>query len=444
MERPDGITKAALGIFARTLGAKLYYEVMRTALEWIRTQNSDIEPSKERNSTMKLNAKFGIPQTVCLFFFLTVGGPIPTFAAQEVRIGVLTSLSGPFSTYGNQQVGAVMLAAEEINAAGGIRGAPITVIIHDTVGAPEKALQAMRSLAFESKVVAVLGPLSSTESTLAFPFANKVGIPIITASASAPEITVENRPWTFRTSLTPKKLYTDAIRRWAAHAGIKTVAIVFDKSDRTIHGESTVLIPQILARNGIKLITQTSFLRGELDFTVQVSSIKKANPDGVIIHGSPFDTANILRKLRKQGFDKPIYAARAPFPQLGVGDIGPGIGEDFYFAVPFWVGEQNPRAMEFVEKLRVKGILRVSSGAEVSTSAQIYDAVYAIKSVLEKSGVRPGIESVESNRKIIKEGWSKLQEFSGVAGTYSVDKNGDIDRKTYLVTTSKGQYRLVE
>jgi branched-chain amino acid transport system substrate-binding protein len=98
-------------------------------------------------------------------------------AAEPIRIGWLSSLSGPLSSAAQAENEGVKLAVDEINKAGGINGRQIELLTRDTAGDPTKAVNFAQQLAFSDKVQFIIGPVNSGEGLATTPIVARAGIP---------------------------------------------------------------------------------------------------------------------------------------------------------------------------------------------------------------------------------------------------------------------------
>src|SRR5262252_8562572 len=108
--------------------------------------------------------------------------------AQELLLGYLPSLAGPFATLSRTNEIAAQIAVDEINAAGGIGGKKIRIVSFDTAGKPDQAVVGLRKLAEDDKVLAVVGPFSSAECRVVFPAGERAGIVTMSMASSAPKL----------------------------------------------------------------------------------------------------------------------------------------------------------------------------------------------------------------------------------------------------------------
>ena len=241
-----------------------------------------------------------LPLAVAL---LVTGLPGPAHAQKAVKIGVLTPLSPPGDAGAGQLIvrGAKM-AAEEINARGGILGGrKVELVIEDDSGTPEKATAAFRKLATQDQVAAVIGQFHSSVMEAAQTLAEQFQIPVFSTQASAKGITEKHLTYTFRTHV----IDPDRCRFWAGwikERGFKRVALIAENTDYGIGlvDETKKLIPSMLPGVELKTII---FDRAMVDFTPQLLEIKAWKPD-VVLNGGVGSPAYLLIK---QAYDVGLF-----------------------------------------------------------------------------------------------------------------------------------------
>lgn len=359
-----------------------------------------------------------------------------TSAAAEVKIGILAPLTGDLAAWGSQTFRAAQIAAEEINLTGGINGVKLHLIVHDTEGKLYSARRGAKSLIKREKVAAIIGDLTNSEAMFVSSLATENEIPLINVLASNPRVT-SDKPWVFRTNLTFEKLLMAGLSKWKARHQIRKAAIIFDKSWETLFAESNIKIPEILKHNEIDLMDLISFYRSETNLENQLK--KKIWSDsryGVIINSFAFETANVFRKLSNLKYENPVYAVKAPYPELDAKHFRSD--QSFNFAVTFWSESSNPMTVRFIEKFKEK----VGEDILDASPAEMFDSIIIIKSILERFDVDPN--NIRRIREIIKNGWKELSNFQGASGTFSIDRNGDAEREVFLISAERGIYQLID
>ena len=112
-------------------------------------------------------------------------------AAEPIKIGYLATLTGEGATWGQHESDGAKLAVKEINEKGGLLGRPVELIVYDVKGRPEDAINALRRLVYEDKVVAVGGSNYSSIQLAIAPIVDKEKVPVVASSATNPAVTVD-------------------------------------------------------------------------------------------------------------------------------------------------------------------------------------------------------------------------------------------------------------
>ena len=151
-------------------------------------------------------------------------------AADPIKVGWLSSLTGPLSSAAIAENQGVQFAVEEINKAGGINGRPIELLTRDTAGDPTKAVNFAQQLAFSDKVHFIIGPVNSGEGLATTPIVARAGIPNLVIG-SIDELTDPARyPRAFRVINTNKQWISTANDYALKVLGKRKVAVIGDTS----------------------------------------------------------------------------------------------------------------------------------------------------------------------------------------------------------------------
>ncbi|MEI6824513.1 MAG: ABC transporter substrate-binding protein [Desulfuromonadales bacterium] len=135
----------------------------------------------------------------CLLCISLLSAPASFAAAGAIKIGGLFAVTGPAAFLGEPERNSAKMVVEEINAAGGIKGRKIELVIYDTAGDATKAVQLATKLIKDDKVVAIIGPSTTGESMAVIPVAEKEQIPLISCAAGI-KITDPPKKWIFKTA----------------------------------------------------------------------------------------------------------------------------------------------------------------------------------------------------------------------------------------------------
>src|SRR5215470_147553 len=246
----------------------------------------------------------------------------PLKAADPIKVGWV----GPLTPPGGYAEGALMkqaaeLAAEEINAKGGVLGRPIQVIFQDTRGQPEEGTAAAERLISQEKVVAITGEFHSSVFLAEMEVAHKAGIPIIGVDVWALKITGKGYPEVFRVAPN-QALIAGKYADWIAAAGFKNVAVLTEKTDG---GQSAidVLLPG-LDKHGVKY-ENVGADPNATEFTAQIERFKSHQPpfDFFMTEYSEAGAYPMVSQASQLGF--------APSAQTGIGNSGgPAVDPTFW------------------------------------------------------------------------------------------------------------------
>src|SRR5256884_7718828 len=195
-------------------------------------------------------------------------------AADPIKVGWV----GPLSPPGGYAEGALMkqaaeIAAEELNARGGVLGRPIQVVCADTRGKPEEGTAAAERLISQEKVVAITGEFHSSVFLAEMEVAHKAGIPLVAVDVWALKITAKGYPEVFRVAPN-QALIAAEYGDWMAAAGFKNVAVMFEKTDGGQSGRD-VLLP-VLDKHGIKYEVGGAD-PSATEFTAQIERLRVTN-----------------------------------------------------------------------------------------------------------------------------------------------------------------------
>jgi branched-chain amino acid transport system substrate-binding protein len=216
---------------------------------------------------------------ILLIVGLLAGGLVaPTLAQKPVKIGVLTPLSPPGDAAAGQFIvrGAKM-AADDVNARGGVLGRKIELVVEDDSGTPEKGSAGMRKLATQDQVVAVVGQFHSSVTAAVQVLAEQFQVPVFLTQASAKSLTEKHLTYTFRTHV----IDPDRValwNRWIKERGFKRVAIIAENTDYGVGlvEDTKKALPAAVPGSELKTII---FDRAVVDFTPQLLEVKSWKPD---------------------------------------------------------------------------------------------------------------------------------------------------------------------
>lgn len=223
---------------------------------------------------------------------------------ETIKIGALFAITGPGASLGLGERDTVVMLEEQINAAGGINGHPIKVIIYDTETDGTKALLAAKKLVEDEEVSVVIGPTTSGVSLALVPYFQEEGIPLISAAAAAAIVEpIEDRHWVFKTPQSDY-LVIEAAVKYFQENNIKKVGFI---SEATGYGDSGRMeLEKLAPAAGIEVTTWERFDSGDRDMTAQLTKIRNTKPDAIIVWSIPPAASVVQQNIFDMGFDIPI------------------------------------------------------------------------------------------------------------------------------------------
>ena len=320
-------------------------------------------------------------------WLMVLGGAETVLSAESYRLGVALGLSGTGAPYSKEGLEAIEIAANEINANGGLLGKhPIRLFIRDTQTNSDIAKQAVQKLIQADKVRAIIGTYSSACAIAIKPICrqNKV-IHVATISNSEDITKIDFSPYTFsvvpNTYMMAKGLVMGAIKL-AREKGWKTYATI--ASDYAWGHSSQKIQVDLLAQMApdIQLLEAYWPRLGEIQFNSLVVAIMGRKPDFVLGTIGGADNARWMRDAREYGFFRQIHYPGGLISVSELIDQATSIRRGRYgrTRAPFFAHLDIPMMANFVEKFKAKYDRYPTDWAVMS-----YDGVYSLKQGIEKA-----------------------------------------------------------
>ena len=236
-------------------------------------------------------------------------GPAPMPGAGPFRVGVMESVTGPGETYGNVAVQAKQMAAAEINAAGGINGRMLELIVEDEKCNAQDSITAYRKLTDVDGVKIILGTSCSGAMLGAAPLAEEDGVVLFSGLATNPDI-ANAGDYIFRTSLNDAQVGIDTGNLlWAD--GVRKLATISESTDYA-EGVRRTTAEHFLSRGG-EIVGEERYASDVTDFRSQLTKLIGANPDAIHIAAqSEFTGGTIVKQVRELGYEGGLYSEVVP------------------------------------------------------------------------------------------------------------------------------------
>ena len=225
--------------------------------------------------------------------------------AGSFRIGVMESLTGPGETYGTVASQAKQMAADEINAAGGVNGRRLELVMEDSQCSAKESITAYHKLTDVDELKIILGTSCSSAMLGAAPLAEADGVILFSGLASNPDI-ANAGDYIFRTQISDIQVGINTGNLlWAD--GIRTLATITEATDYA-EGVRRTSVAQFEKRGG-KVVAEERYASDITDFRTQLQKLFAAEPDALhLAPQSEFAAGTIIKQAREVGYEGPIYA----------------------------------------------------------------------------------------------------------------------------------------
>ena len=352
----------------------------------------------------------------------------PAMAQQTIKIANIVELSGPGTTSGTNFKDGVMLAVKEINASGGILGRKIETTTSDTQSNPGVA-KGLTQKAVDQDVFAVFGPVFSGSIMVSMAETRRAEIPNFTGGEAA-SITMQGNPYVFRTSFTQATAMPKIARYITEQAKVKTLALIYVNNDFGKGGREMLM--KALEKSQTRIVADVSTDSGQIDFSAAVLKAKQSNADAVFVYTNEEESARALRELRKQGWTKPIIGETVLTSQKVI-ELAGEAANGAVAHVGLTIDAPLPAIRAFRAKFeREYKYLCDHNGLKG------YSGVYALKAAIEKVGKfdRKAVAVAMHSLKV------KAADVPGILMDVEFDKNGDLDRDSFLTEVRNGKQEV--
>jgi len=374
-------------------------------------------------------------QTKKVFSFIAVGvfliGGLSiigcTKAAKEVKIGAILRLSTGASD-GLPAKRGIEIAVKEINSSGGINGKPLKVIFEDSKDSAQASVTAFQKLISMDKVKVVIGPMMSGNVLAVAPVAEREHIAVVTPNGTSPKISAAGK-YIYR-GCTRIDKQAEALTKYAKEKmGVKTVAILY--SNEPYGKGSNKLFTKYFADLGINVVATESFMRGDREFSAQLTKLKQQTFDLLFIPGYLQETAPAIVAARKMGIDVPSMGAFGDMAPKYI-ELSGKASDGHVIAGEYDPDYDTPTNKAFKQKYMEIVNSRANEPNNIMFAAITYDMTEIVARAIAARGYDPDA---------IRGYLDNLKDFDGATGKLSFDKNGDVIKQgVYIFKVEGGKY----
>jgi branched-chain amino acid transport system substrate-binding protein len=359
------------------------------------------------------------------------GGGTPgqgSSGSEEILVGEFSSLTGSTATFGQSTHNGITLAFDEINAAGGVLGKKLKVLVEDDQSKPEEAATAVQKLISSNRVVAVLGEVASSRTLAAAPIAQSNKVPLISPSSTNPKVT-EVGDYIFRVCFIDP-FQGAVMAKFAANTlKLKKVAILYD-----VRNDYSVGLRNFFSETyrglGGQIVGEQVFSEGDSDFRAQLTQLKSLSPEAIYVPGYYTEAGTISRQARELGITVPLMGGDGwDSPKLT--EIGGKSIEGSYLSNHYSVDDPSPAIQKFV------GDYKARFGATPDALAALgYDAAKVLADAFKRAGTTDGPK--------VRDAIAATKGFVGVTGSITIDDKRNAVKPAVVLKVVDGKFQYVE
>lgn len=343
---------------------------------------------------------------------------------ETIKIGGMAPLTGALAIYGVTTTNGAELAVKEINENGGVLDKKIEYVMLDTKGDSTEAVMAYNKLVDE-KVAGIIGEVTSKPTLAVAEVAVQDNMPLITPTGTQVDIT-EAGPNIFRVCfINPYQGKVLAITS-KERLGADTVAVMLNNSSDYSDGIAKAFIEES-EKLGMRVMGVEGYSDGDKDFRPQLTKLAAMNPDVILIPEYYEQAALIATQAREVGV-KSIFVGSDGWDGIAktLDTSAYAAIENSYFTNHFSMEDQSEKIQNFLKDYR-----EAYKEDPSAFSALGYDAVYMMKSAIEKAGTTDKQKVVDALKGI---------EYDGITGYLTFDDHNNPVKAVTVLKIENGKY----
>lgn len=339
-------------------------------------------------------------------------------------IGGIGPLTGEAASYGTSVKQGAEIAIKEINDAGGVKvgDKKLTLKLNfmDDEATPENAVTAFNAL-MDDGMDALMGTVTSGAGLGIIELTKEEGILMLTPSGSAAGLTEYDNA--FRLCFTDP-LQGVTMANYAKDAGYTKIAVVYNNSDEYSTGMMQAFVDQVAA-NGGTIVASESFVKGDVDFNTQLTSIKATDAEVIFVPAYYNDAAYITTQAAELGMAIPFLGGDG-WDGVIAQSVDPAALEGAVFLTPFNATSTDAKVQDFVAKYS-----EAYDATPDQFAADGYDSIYVIAAAMEKAASTESADLIAAMTQI---------EVTGLTGNMTFNADGEPNKGANFVQIVGGQY----
>ena len=356
----------------------------------------------------------------------------PAADLEPIKVGWFGALTGDWALWGEASRNGTLFTIEQINEAGGVLGGrQLELVAYDNKSDQLESVNVVKRLITEDDVVTVIGTNSSGSNIAVAPIAEENKVPVIATYATNPRVTQPEEgvlmEYTFRVCFTDP--YQGSVIADFAYGdlGARKAAILYEISSDYSVGLRDYFVQRWEALGG-ELVADEAFKTGDVEFRAQLTSIKDAEPDVIIMPFLAKEVALAAKQARDLGITVPFIGGDG-WPSPTLLEMAASAVEGCYF-----VDHTNVNA-ENVQGYRTDYQKRFGEDIQVN-AIMTHDAVLVLAAAIEKAG--------SADPTAIRDALEEIEPVEGFTGNISIDPatHNPIGKSAVIMTIKDGAFEF--
>jgi branched-chain amino acid transport system substrate-binding protein len=356
-----------------------------------------------------------------------LAGAPAAWSAEPIHIALSAPLTGNFAEYGQNFQKAIDLGVEWINAAGGIKGRPIVMVVGDSRADPKEAAALAQKFTSDSRIVAEIGDFSSTACLAAQPIYDRAGMVQLSPTASHPNF-APGSPWSFGIVGTQAGEGPYMARYAVQKLGKKRLAVLYINNDWGIVSKD--LFIKAAKEMGADVIAVESYFETDKDFTGVLTKLRGQKPELLYMPSFYNEAALISKQREKLGWSDVTMMAPGSLYSPKLLELGGDSVNGLYTSTAFFPKDPQANVQKFVKGYEAKYKATPNTFAAIA-----YDSINLMAFVIERVG---------TDRKAIRDELVKVRDFPGVAGKITFTERRDVVKEYRPLIIKNGEFTLYD
>jgi branched-chain amino acid transport system substrate-binding protein len=370
-----------------------------------------------------------------LCFVISIFAALPTFAADTIKIGAIFAVTGPAAPLGLPEARTLWMLVDQANAAGGVLGRQIELIIKDSQGSAEKAVSFAKQLVEENQVLAIIGPTTTGESMALKGYADQNEQILISCAAGA-TIVNPTAKWVFKTPQMDS-FAAQAIFTTMKKLGLSRVGVVVSNTGFGQGGKAQ--LEKLAPQNGVTVAITEVYDSTATDLTAVLAKVQAQNVQAVVNWSVEPAQSLVPKNMKQMGFDVPLFQSHGFGNIAFVNAAGKAADGIVFPAGRLLVADVLPAGhAQKAVLIAYKNAYETKFHEDVSTfGGHAYDAFLILTEAIRAAG---GTDKYKVRGAI--EGLKGLVGTAGVFNFSPEDHNGLTMDSFEMLTVKNGQFAL--